>query len=60
MTDNLDPNADSAGIAASQARLRGPPLQLFSIDALDEPRGALAADPPLDPTDERFWRSWDS
>ncbi|MDG2220172.1 MAG: phosphoadenosine phosphosulfate reductase family protein, partial [Rubripirellula sp.] len=27
-----------------------PPLQLFSIDS-DEPRGALAADPPLQPTD---------
>ena len=29
----------------------GPPLQLFSIDA-NEPRGALAADPPLLPSDE--------
>lgn len=29
----------------------GPPLQLVSIDS-GEPRGALAADPPLEPTDE--------
>lgn len=29
----------------------GPPLQVFSIES-DEPRGALAADPPLLPTDE--------
>jgi phosphoadenosine phosphosulfate reductase len=29
----------------------GPPLQVFSIDS-NEPRGALAADPPLNPTDE--------
>jgi phosphoadenosine phosphosulfate reductase len=29
----------------------GPPLQLFSIDAA-EPRGALAADPPLNPNHE--------
>ncbi len=29
----------------------GPPLQLFSIDS-NEPRGALAADPPLYPSDE--------
>jgi phosphoadenosine phosphosulfate reductase len=28
-----------------------PPLQVFSIDS-GEPRGALAADPPLNPTDE--------
>ena len=28
-----------------------PPLQVFSIDSR-EPRGALAADPPLAPTDE--------
>jgi phosphoadenosine phosphosulfate reductase len=29
----------------------GPPLQVFSIES-NEPRGALAADPPLNPTDE--------
>jgi len=29
----------------------GPPLQILSIDS-DEPRGALAADPPLNPTDD--------
>jgi phosphoadenosine phosphosulfate reductase len=36
----------AAGVAAASA----PPLQLFSIDSV-EPRGALAADPPLHPTD---------
>ncbi|MEM9587468.1 MAG: phosphoadenylyl-sulfate reductase [Planctomycetota bacterium] len=28
-----------------------PPLQLFSIDGVDPDRGALAADPPLEPTE---------
>lgn len=34
-----------------QSSQTAPPLQVFSIDS-GEPRGALAADPPLHPTDE--------
>lgn len=41
-----DPRSENAAKKRS-----GPPLQLFSIES-DEPRGALAADPPLSPTDE--------
>ncbi len=48
MSDSL-PEGDSP--KKSAPALGGPPLQLFSIDS-DEPRGALAADPPLRPTDE--------
>jgi phosphoadenosine phosphosulfate reductase len=40
--DSPEPNAKA---------VTGPPLQVFSIDS-DQPRGALAADPPLHPTDE--------
>lgn len=42
-------NDFASGGKASAGAAR-PPLQLFSIDS-DEPRGALAADPPLQPTD---------
>jgi phosphoadenosine phosphosulfate reductase len=40
-----------AGGNSPQPASSGVPLQLVSIDS-GEPRGALAADPPLVPTDE--------
>jgi phosphoadenosine phosphosulfate reductase len=45
-------NSSPAGDSREPKKpVTGPPLQVFSIDS-DRPRGALAADPPLDPTDE--------
>jgi phosphoadenosine phosphosulfate reductase len=50
-TDVTQPTHDDPAAADSRPALKGAPLQLFSIDS-GEPRGALAADPPLHPTDE--------
>lgn len=43
------PHRDSSAIDAKPGI--GTPLQVFSLES-EEPRGALAADPPLDPNDE--------
>ena len=50
MPMNTPPSRDVEG-APSKASGPRPPLQLVSIDS-GEARGALAADPPLEPTDE--------
>jgi phosphoadenosine phosphosulfate reductase len=47
--NNSSPAGDSSKAKVKPAA--GPPLQVFSIDS-DPSRGALAADPPLHPTDE--------
>lgn len=46
-------NSSPAGDSANEERkpASGPPLQVVSIDS-DQPRGALAADPPLQPTEK--------
>lgn len=49
LMNDSSPDGDQNLNSAKQPA--GPPLQVFSIDS-NEPRGALAADPPLDPTDE--------
>ena len=48
---NPQPGDSSASKPGSKSGPSQPPLQVVSIES-NEPRGALAADPPLNPTDE--------
>ena len=54
MPNPSNPDNSTSPAPGSQADSRraptGPPLQVLSVES-DEPRGALAADPPLHPTD---------
>lgn len=51
MSKSLSNQVSDASDGDAEKKPSGPSLQVFSIES-DEPRGALAADPPLHPTDE--------